>query len=520
MQRIVSLVGVLAAVAFLVGSTRLGQLERSGPAHLDLELDGRIPATVYVPDDRPPREAFLYPPPDGERPPAVVLMHGFTGDRASLSSLARGMARAGYAVLAIDAAGHGANRNPFLRSRAREDSFAAELGAAVDFLRAWPHVDGARIAVGGFSMGAAASLDYATRDSGLDAVLLISGSSGLEGPHPPPNALFLVAEDDPERIIGAAREVAARLAGAPLDAGETKGRHDRHDAVRFQVIPGADHASIVWKEATLRELVAWLDAVFGSERSSPVRADTRLALLPPMLAAFVLLLPGLGVVVGRLVPTGPERPAEGRLLGLGLLAASLLLTLPLLAVGRPGALLGVEIGDFVGVHFGLAGLVALVTLRLRWPEALAGAFERPLASLAGAALAIVAVYVLMQPFGVVLHGLGLTPERFLVFLICSLAFLPLSLAASLALRRGGTAGAAVAALGARVLVLLVLILGVRFGVLGSVVLLMVPPLAGVSVPIEILATSLYASSRNLLVIALVDAAWLALVVAAIMPVRF
>ena len=61
----------------------------------------------------------------------------------------------------------------------------------------------------------------------------------------------------------------------------------------------------------------------------------------------------------------------------GLLAASLLLTLPLLGVGRPGALLGVEIADFVAAHFGLAGLVALVTLRLRWPEALAGASGHP-----------------------------------------------------------------------------------------------------------------------------------------------
>ncbi len=447
-------------------------------------------------------------------------MHGFTGDRVSLSGLARGMARAGYAVLAIDAAGHGVNRNPYTRSRAREDSFAPDLRAAVDFLRAWPHVDGSRIAVAGFSMGAAAALDYATRDSGLDAVLLVSGSSALEGPHPPPNTLFLVAEGDPERIRIAAREAAGELAGGPVEVGVTRGRTDRHDAVRLQEIADADHASILWKQDTLREMVAWLDAVFGVERAAPVGSDPRAALQLPLLLAFVLLLPGLGSVIGRLVPRGPDRPAEGRLLGLGLLAAALLLTLPLLSVGHPGALLGLEIGDVVAVHFGLAGLATLVTLRLGWPEALEGVFERPFAALAVAALTVIALYALMQPFAVVAHGLAFTPERFVAFGLCTLAFLPLTLAASLTLRRGGTAGAAVAALGARVLVLLVLIVGVRAGVLAQVVLLMVPPLAGASLLIEILATSLYASSRNLLVIALVDAAWLALVVAAIMPIRF
>lgn len=520
MRRVVSLVGALAALAFLVGNARLGQLERSGPAHMDLVLEGGVPATVYLPGELRGRAAFVDPPPRPKRPPAVVLMHGFSGDRVSLSSLASRIARAGYAVLVFDAAGHGQNRNPFTRSRAREDSFRPEFDAAVDFLRSWPYVDGARLAVGGYSMGATAAADYATRDAGLDAVLMISGSASLEGPHPAPNALFLVAEGDSDRTRQRAREVALRLAGGALETGRTVGRHDRHDAVRYQVIAGADHASVVWKDETLREMVDWLDAVFGVERSAPVPPDPRVSLMLPLLAALVLLLPGLGLVIGRLVPAGPERPSEGRLLGLGLLAAALLTSLPLFATGTPGAFLGVEIGDFIAAHFGIAGIAVLVTLRLRWPGTLAGALPRPGASLVGAALAVLAVYTLMQPFGAVIHSTALTPERLAVFVACSLGFLPLSLAASLTLRRGGAAGASAAALGARVLVLLVLIVGVRLEVLASVVLVMVPPLAGVSLLTEVLASSLYATSRNLLVIAVVDAAWLALVVAAIMPIRF
>ena len=49
---------------------------------------------------------------------------------------------------------------------------------------------------------------------------------------------------------------------------------------------------------------------------------------------------------------------------------------------------------------------------------------------------------------------------------------------------------------------------------------MLPMLATVCLLFEALASALYAASRNLLAIALLDAAWLAFVTAAIMPVRF
>jgi len=80
--------------------------------------------------------------PPERRPPGVLLIHGFTGDRVGLSTLARRLARNGYGVLAIDLRGHGANRNPFSRDLLRQDVAAA-------------------IAIVRHSMGAGAALDYA-----------------------------------------------------------------------------------------------------------------------------------------------------------------------------------------------------------------------------------------------------------------------------------------------------------------------------------------------------------------------
>jgi dienelactone hydrolase len=236
MRRVVLQVSAVALVVFLAGLLQLARLEHGGPVHADLVLPGEIPATVFLPaagGRAAARAHFLAPPPPDARPPAVVVMHGFAGDRASMSGLCRRLAASGYGVLCFDAMGHGANRNPFHRGEAVADAFAAEFGAAVDFLRSWPFVDGERIAVLGYSMGARAALDYASRDSGIDAAVLISGGTRMEGPYPPANALFLYASGDPERIRERAAAAAAQLAGVDtLAAGTTHGDPSLRNARR------------------------------------------------------------------------------------------------------------------------------------------------------------------------------------------------------------------------------------------------------------------------------------------------
>jgi dienelactone hydrolase len=522
MARIVALVSAAAFVVFLAASVWMARLDRAGPAHADVMLEGGVPASVYLPAAGGGGRAFFDPPPRGARPPAVVVMHGFAGDRLSMSGLSRRLAAAGYAVLAIDARGHGENRNAFARSWAVADYFFADLRAAVDFLRAYPFVDGSRIALLGHSMGAGASLDYATRDSGIDAAVLISGGWRLEGPYRPPNVLFLYAAGDPELLKGRARELAARLAGPErLEPGRTHGRPERHDAVRLHEVAGTNHQTIVWSEEAVRESLAWLDAAFGVERPpAPTPADPRAPLLVLLAVAFLLVLPGLGLLVGRLVPHAGVWPGEGRALGLLALAAAFALTMPFLSTGIPGAILSIELGDSMVSHFALTGIALLVAIYLRRPALLEGLAERPLAVLPGVAVGLIGLFLLMQPIAVVVHRATLTPERTLVFAAATLGLLPLTLAFNLLLRCGTATSAALSALAGRVLVLLVLFAGVKAGVLDVVLLFMLPTLAAVYLIFEVLASAVYAVSRNLLAIALLDAAWLAFVTAAVMPVRF
>jgi hypothetical protein len=108
----------------------------------------------------------------------------------------------------------------------------------------------------------------------------------------------------------------------------------------------------------------------------------------------------------------------------------------------------------------------------------------------------------------------------LAFVTTTLALLPFSLSLQLSLRRGPPLTATAFAAAGRVLVVLVLVLGIRVGVLGGVLAFVLGPLVPVFVLVEIVAAAVYATSRNLLTIALVDASWLALVLAASMPIRW
>jgi dienelactone hydrolase len=517
--RAVSVVSGLALVVFLISAAWMGRLERRGPAHADVVLEGDIPATFYLPTEADDR-AFLDPPPRGQRPPGVVFMHGFSSDRLFASSPARRLAQAGYAVLALDAAGHGQNRNPFRRSWGRPDFFYGDLSAAVDFLRVSPFVDGSRLVVMGHSMGAGSSLDYATRDSGIDGAVMIAGGWTAQGPYRPPNALFIFAEGDPGFIKERSRALAAELAGLEsVELGRRYGDFSKGTAVRVYEVAGTDHGRIVWNDATIREIVAWLDASFGTGRADPPETDDpRLGAALLLLAALILVLPGLGVVVGRLLPRGEPFASHGRLRGVAALALALLATLPLLAVGNPGAILSIEVGDVIVTHLALVGVALLVVLVLMRAQ-IAPVFRRWPGSIAGASVALIGCYCLMLPLAVVVHRMALTPERMGVFAVASVALLPLTLAFQILLRRGSPASATAFAVAGRVLILLAFAAGVALGILGGVVLLMLPLLALVFVQAELVATPIYAVSRNLMAIAFMDATWLAFIVASGMPVR-
>jgi len=517
-SRIISIVLVLL---FIVAVARLTRLENGAPPHVFVMLPGQEPATMYLPG---PGDPFytLFPKPVAQRPPAVVLIHGFTGDRVLMSGLARRLAENGYAVLAIDVNGHGENRNPFNGGTAESDSLRANVKTAVDYLRNNNLVDGSRIVVMGHSMGAGAALDYATHDPNLKGAVMISGGWAL-GPERPKDALFIFAEHDPkEPIQDPSTQLAAHLAGvSQIELGKTYGDFTQGNAVEAIQMPGLDHITIVNSPAAATTIVKWLDGTFETTRTTPIdlkdarRGSARFALL-----MFVFLLVPLGVVCGRLAPGwAEERPGPSGWMGLLILGGALVAAMPLSAA-NPAYFLQVVVGDLQISWFMVAGLIMLGAIALSqtldWERIRAGAGVAMLAGTLGFAV----VYVCQVAMSEMLHHLSLSPERLMVMAMATVLLFPFWMSFEWLVRRGGLTMSTVQASIGRIVILVLMAVGASLNVLPGVLMLVMPILLIAFVMIEIFSASAYSASRNLIVIAIFETLWFAWMIAASSPITF
>ncbi len=510
--------GALAvAILFLLGVARLAALDKGGPSHADVVLPGAIPGTLYLPDAGNP--FFGLPP--AQRAPAVVLVHGFSADREIMSVLARWITQNGYAVLTIDVRGHGANRNPFVDDFSRA-SLRPDLKAAVDFLRGSDLVDGSRIVVMGHSMGAGATLDYATNDPDLRGAVMISGGWDL-GPGRPKNALFIFAQHDPEFIRASASRIAAGLAGVqPIELGKTYGDFAQQTAVEAIEVPNVNHVQIITSKEAATIIVKWLDSAFGTSRTGDLTlSDPRLRVASIAGILFLILLIPIGRIAGRIATRWAERPAgaEGWI-GLAILAGALVAVMPLVANDAPAVFLSLVIGDSEVSWLAAAGIVMLAGLviwgRLEWTRFGAGT----LPTLFAAALAIATIYVCQNSYSVTFHRLAFTPERLLAWTFAVALTLPFWLGFEFLVRRGGVFMSTVLGSLGRVIIVGLLFVGVTVRIFPGVLFLIIPILVLQFIALEVLAASAYSTSRNLLLIALMESAWFAWILAATNPITF
>jgi dienelactone hydrolase len=514
--------GIAVAVLFLLSVAWLGRLQKGGPAHLEVELSGGIPGTIYLPGRGDPFYT-LFPKPPSERPPAVVLMHGFMSDSVMMSSLARRLAENGYAVLAIDAIGHGANRNPFVDTMSRANALRGNFKAAVDFLRDYDLVDGSRIVVMGHSMGAGATLDFATHEPGLSGAVMISGGWSL-GPIRPRNTLFIFAEHDPvEAIQETSIALAEHLANAkPIELGKLYGDFAQGTAVEAVRVPGENHISMVYSTAVASTIVKWLDGVFGTTRTAPINlSEPRLKVRSVALFLFTFVLIGIGRVSGALVERWAERPAGADgWYGELVVAIALLAAMPLVATNLPLGFFPLIVGDAQMSWLIAASVVAIGYLgingRLDWGRTRDGLGATIFAGL----LAFAAIYLCMNAISITLHRFSLTPERFLMLIAGTLMLLPFWYAFELLVRRGGVVISTVLGLVGRAIVIALMGAGIALGILPFVIALVMPILIPIFVAFEIFAAAAYSRSRNLALIAIVETLWFVWLIAATNPITF
>ncbi|HXS34305.1 MAG TPA: alpha/beta hydrolase [Solirubrobacterales bacterium] len=114
---------------------------------------------------------WLYRPDGVERPPIIVMAHGFAAMRAlRLAAYAERFAESGFAVLAFDYRGWGDSAGEprrVLEIGSQQDDWRAALA----FARALDGVDTSHVAAWGSSFGAGHVLSIAAEDHGLAAIV-------------------------------------------------------------------------------------------------------------------------------------------------------------------------------------------------------------------------------------------------------------------------------------------------------------------------------------------------------------
>jgi hypothetical protein len=302
--------------------------------------------------------------------------------------------------------------------------------------------------------------------------------------------------------------------------------------VRAVEIPGVDHLTILYSEAAAREIALWLERVFAvgtggvaegrdaasigasdaaSRAAGADLEDPRLAATGVALAAYLVLIAGVGLAAGRLAPLWPLRGAGGGVTALCGLALASVAALPVLATGIPGRMLSIEVAEVIASQMALAGFFVLGALALAGPAELAPSIPGWGAALRGALAPALAAFAA--------HRLVLTPDRAAVALGLAAFGLPFWLAFEWAVRRGGIVVSSLLGIAGRVVFLAALALGLWLGVLPPVVALMVPSLAVQFALFELFAGFAYGVSGNWVLVALTECLWLAWLSAAMAPLR-
>lgn len=500
----VVIAGIVLVVLAALLMVRLGAQDRAGPAHMDVSIGDGIPATLYLPygegeDEFPPAR------PAGQRPPVVVIAHGYSADRPIMSTLARSLAEAGYGAVTFDFRGHGENTHEFRGDLKRD------FDAVVDYVETGPYFDRERIAILGHSMGAGAALDFGTVDSRPEAVIPLSGGWAANDAVVPANVHFIVAENDPSFIHDRQRELQRALEGKTN--------------AQFTEIGGTDHLTVLWADKTVAAVTGFLDPIFGVTRTGTTGVeDPRLATTVLYMLVALALMAFVGLATGRLVPPVVESSASRW--GLLAVVAALIAAMPLMALGDPG-ILPLGAGQPIVMHLLFAGGILWALRAFADRGALTGPAGRwvgsgpwlPLRSVVWPGLAAAgALYLLVVPLGIVFHRMVPTPTRFVLWLVVALLALPFFSAFEAVVRRGSTRQAILWGALGRIVLLAALILGVALGVLPSIISLVIPLLVIQFIALELFANACYAKGRNPAVIAVVDSLFVGLFVVTLTPI--
>jgi uncharacterized protein len=162
----VGLIGGILAAGVVVELIYIITITRPAPGLIGEPPGGEYQAvSLFNEKDNIRLSGWYIPSKNGA---AIILLHGFDGDRLDMLSRAQALARSGYGVLLYDLRGHGESGGE-VRAFGWQD--VEDVGAALDFLSNREDVDPDRIGILGFSIGGQIAIRAAAEYEQIKAIL-------------------------------------------------------------------------------------------------------------------------------------------------------------------------------------------------------------------------------------------------------------------------------------------------------------------------------------------------------------
>jgi pimeloyl-ACP methyl ester carboxylesterase len=319
-----------------------------------------------------PPMTFMIPAGGGAKSkPLVLIGHGFAGSRVIMHGFALTFAHAGYNVGLWDFEGHGANSKPMSLEPQRqsliEDIEKVYIEALENDL-----IGNGQVAILGHSMGSGAALDFGVQFPETAATVAVSPVFRSVTTALPRNLLLLAGSNEASFV-----ETAKDLLE---DAGGAGGNHNDGSARLLIVIPNVEHVSILFAPQTHQAARDWLDATFGEQIRAVAYTDMRIVWYGIGLVGALMVTMALAQLLVEQNDHGHfRRPLWQRFVALlaGVIGATLVLWLLSMFGVQLRTFLGLLVGGFILLWFGITGVISWLVLSLKpegfsWRKTLAG----------------------------------------------------------------------------------------------------------------------------------------------------
>jgi hypothetical protein len=257
----------------------------------------------------------------------------------------------------LDFQGHGANPNPLVSS-SRSNNLLQDAESALVAAETTGLIDTQHTSIVGHSMGSGIALSYGMSHPETAATIAISPVDQTVTTDLPRNLLLMAGSLEPQFVSNAEKLLA--------NAGGQGGDLTKGTARQLVIIPDVEHISILFSPKAHSTARSWLDGTFGTHTGASNYIDRRILWFGLGILGFILLA---NASINMISPASQIkislRPIWLKMLALfaGGIAATIILWLVSLSGVKLNQLLGLLVGGYLIIWFGVAGVISLLILR-------------------------------------------------------------------------------------------------------------------------------------------------------------